>query len=55
MAVVSFGDDSEFCTHFELVNQLQGINSSEDSEYYSESQSNSDIDVDKDTQQIVSI
>ena len=52
---VSFGDDSEFCIHSKIVNQLQGINSSEDSEYDQESSSSSDMDVDQDTQQIVSI
>ena len=53
--VVSFGDDSEFCIHSKLVNELHGINSSEDSEYDQVSSSNSNTDVDQDTQQIESI
>ena len=53
--VVSFGDDSEFCIHSKLANELHGINSGEDSEYDQESSSNSDMDVDQDTQQIEGI
>ena len=48
--VFSFGDDSEFCIHSKLVNELQGINSNKDSEYDQESHSNSNINVDQETQ-----
>ena len=48
---VSFGDESEFYIHSKLVNDLQGINSSKDSEYNQESNLNSYMDVDRDTQQ----
>ena len=53
--VASYCDDSEFCIHSKLVNDIQAINSSEDSKYGQESNSNSYMDVGKVTKQILII